>query len=80
MKEGRCFNDKRKPHIILNCLEITKVDAICDISDVDDIENVVQKKVALSKEQKKRRDYCCIFHLKQSFLKEFIHNLVNTLK
>ena len=44
MKEGRCFNYKGKGHIILNCPENAKISAIINISDVNDIENIDQRK------------------------------------
>lgn len=40
IKERRCFNYKKKGHIILNCLEKAKVSAIIGASDVDNIENI----------------------------------------
>ena len=40
IKEGKCFNCKRKRCTLLNCPEKAKVLAIIDILDVDDIGNI----------------------------------------
>ena len=40
MKEGRCFNCKRKKYIILNCPKKTKISAISVFSNINNIENI----------------------------------------
>ncbi len=44
MKEGRCFNYKKKGHTMLNCLEKVKVSIITDASNIDNIDNIDQGK------------------------------------
>ncbi len=44
MKEGKYFNCKGKGHIMLNCPEQTKVSAIIDISNIDNIKNIDYRK------------------------------------
>ncbi len=44
MKKGKYFNCKEKRHTMLNCPEKTKVSAIIDALDIDDIENIDQGK------------------------------------
>lgn len=40
IKKGRYFKYIRKRHIILNCLEKTKISTITNISNIDDIKNI----------------------------------------
>ncbi len=44
MKEGRCFNYKGRGHTMLNCPENAKVSAITDALNIDNIENIYQRK------------------------------------
>lgn len=44
MKKGRCFNYKEKGNIILNYLEKVKVFTILGTLNIDDIENLNQRK------------------------------------
>ena len=44
IKEGKCFNYKRKGYTILNCPNKAKISAITDTSNVDDIKNIDQEK------------------------------------
>lgn len=44
MKKERCFNCKKKGHTMLNCLEKAKVSAITNVSRIDNIENIDQRK------------------------------------
>ncbi len=44
MKKGKCFNSKGKGHTMLNCLKKTKLSIITDVSDIDNIKNIDQKK------------------------------------
>lgn len=44
MKKGRYFNCNEKRHTILHCPEKAKVSAVTDGLDVNDIENVDERK------------------------------------
>ena len=45
MKEGKCFDCKRKRYTMLNYPKKAKISVITDASDVDNIENIdIEKK------------------------------------
>lgn len=70
IKEGKCFNYKKKEYIMINYLEKAKIFAITDISNVDNIENIDKKK-SFCKDKKKRLTIFSLFMLKNLFFKSF---------
>ena len=44
MKEGKCFNYKRKRHTMLNYPEKAKLSVISGTSNIDNIEDIDQEK------------------------------------
>lgn len=44
MKEERCFNDQKKGHIILNCLENAKIYVVKNVLDIKNIKNIDYRK------------------------------------
>ena len=44
MKEGRCFNCKKRRHTMLNCPKKANVSAITNVLDIDNIKNIDQGK------------------------------------